>query len=84
MMGKPSQLAPKLFYHGISLDSRMPQGHPLRKIEQLVKFNFVRSRICANSCVISAAALLCRHTILHLLCVYWVMFWHIGRHCRQL
>ena len=45
MMGKPSQLEPKLFYHGISLDSRMPKGHPLRKIEQLVDFNFVRSRV---------------------------------------
>jgi len=45
MMGKPSQLEPKLFYHGISLDSRMPKSHPLRKIEQLVDFNFVRSRV---------------------------------------
>jgi transposase len=45
MMGKPNQLEPKLFYHGISLDSRMPKGHPLRKIEQLVEFNFVRSKV---------------------------------------
>ncbi|MBN2457135.1 MAG: hypothetical protein JXB29_11480 [Sedimentisphaerales bacterium] len=36
MMGKPNQLEPKLFYHGLSLDRRMPQDHPLRKIEQLV------------------------------------------------
>jgi len=45
MMGKPNQLEPKLFYHGVSLDRRMPQDHPLRKIEQLVDFNFTRSKV---------------------------------------
>ena len=45
MMGKPNQLEPKLFYHGVSLDRRMPQNHPLRKIEQLVDFNFIRSKV---------------------------------------
>jgi len=45
MMGKPNQLEPKLFYHGVSLDRRMPQDHPLRKIEQLVDFNFIRSKV---------------------------------------
>ena len=45
MMGKSNQLEPKLFYHGISLDRRMPQNHPLRRIEQLVDFNFIRSKV---------------------------------------
>ena len=45
MMGKPNQLEPKLFYHGVSLDRRMTQDHPLRKIEQLVNFNFIRSKV---------------------------------------
>ncbi len=45
MMGKPNQLEPKLFYHGVSLDRRMPQEHPLRKIEQIVNFNFIRSKV---------------------------------------
>lgn len=45
MMGKPNQLEPKLFYHGVSLDRRMPQDHRLRKIEQLVDFNFIRSKV---------------------------------------
>ena len=45
MMGKPNQLEPKLFYHGVSLDRRMPRDHPLRKIEQLVDFNFIRSKV---------------------------------------
>jgi len=45
MMGKPNQLEPKLFYHGVSLDRRIPKDHPLRKIEQLVDFNFIRSKV---------------------------------------
>ena len=45
MMGKSNQLEPKLFYHGISLDRRMPNDHPLRKIRQLVDFNFIRSKV---------------------------------------
>ena len=45
MMGKANQLEPKLFYHGVSLERRMPQDHSLRKIEQLVDFSFVRSKV---------------------------------------
>ena len=45
MMGKPNQLEPKLFYHGVSLDRRIPQDHPLRKIKQLVDFKFIRSKV---------------------------------------
>jgi len=45
MMGKPNQLEPKLFYHGVSLNRRMPQDHPLRKIKQLVDFSFIRSKV---------------------------------------
>jgi transposase len=45
MMGKPNQLEPKLFYHGVSLDRRIPKDHPLRKIEQLIDFNFIRSKV---------------------------------------
>jgi len=45
MMGKANQLEPKLFYHGVSLDRRIPQDHPLRKIKQLVDFNFIRLKV---------------------------------------
>lgn len=45
MMGKPNQLEPKLFYHGISLERRMPKDDPLRKIKQLVDFDFIRSQV---------------------------------------
>jgi transposase len=45
MLGKPQNLEPKLFYHGVSLEQRMPQDHPLRRIKQLVDFNFIRSQV---------------------------------------
>jgi IS5 family transposase len=45
MMGQPNQIESKLFYHGLSLERRMPQDHPLRKIKQLVDFSFIRSRV---------------------------------------
>jgi transposase len=45
MMGKPNQIESKLFYHGVSLERRMPNDHPLRKIKQLVDFSFIRSKV---------------------------------------
>jgi transposase len=45
MMGKPNQSQPKLFYHNVSLESRVPQDHPLRKIEQHIDFKFIRSEV---------------------------------------
>jgi len=45
MMGKQKQIEPKLFYHGVSLDRRMPKDHPLRKIDKLIDFKFIRSKV---------------------------------------
>src|SRR6056297_525144 len=45
MMGKLNQSQPKLFYHNVSLESRVPQDHPLRKIKQHINFNFIRSEV---------------------------------------
>lgn len=45
MMGPELQLEPKLFYHNISLEDRVGPDHPLRKINELVDFHFVRSRV---------------------------------------
>ena len=45
MLGKPKQTEPKLFYHGVSLERRMPVEHPLRRIKQLVDFDFIRSQV---------------------------------------
>ena len=45
MMGKSQKAQPKLFYHGVSLERRVPQDDPLRKIKQLVDFDFVRRQV---------------------------------------
>ena len=45
MMGKSKKTEPKLFYHSISLERRVPKQHPLRKIKQLVDFDFIRSQV---------------------------------------
>jgi transposase len=45
MIGKKQQTEPKLFYHGISLDRRIGQDHPLRKIKNTIDFNFVRQQV---------------------------------------
>ncbi len=45
MLGKPKQTEPKLFYHGVSLERRVPSEHPLRKMKQLVDFDFIRSQV---------------------------------------
>lgn len=45
MMGKPNKVEPKLFYHGLSLDRRIPQDHPLRKVKKFIDFTFVRKEV---------------------------------------
>ncbi len=45
MMGKPKRTEPKLFYHGLSLERRMPKDHTLRKIKERIDFTFVRSEV---------------------------------------
>jgi len=45
MLGKPKKTEPKLFYHGVSLERRIPKEHPLRKIKQIVDFDFIRSQV---------------------------------------
>jgi len=45
MMGKAKRLRPKLFYTGVSLESRIPQSHPLRRIKEVVDFGFVRKHV---------------------------------------
>ena len=45
MMGKSQQVEPKLFYHSLSLECRIPQDHILRKVKRLIDFNFIRSRV---------------------------------------
>jgi transposase len=45
MLGRRKRLEPKLFYTGLSLDSRIPDDHPLRRIRQVVDFDFVRAEV---------------------------------------
>jgi transposase/ribosomal protein S28E/S33 len=45
MMGRSQKTEPKLFYHGVSLERRVPADHPLRRISKLIDFTFVRSRV---------------------------------------
>lgn len=43
MLGKPNQLQAKLFYNSFCLEQRVHKDHPLRKIENLIDFTFIRS-----------------------------------------
>lgn len=45
MLGKPNQLRPKLFYNSFSLEQRVHEDHPLRKIKNLIDFSFIRSEV---------------------------------------
>jgi len=45
MLGRSKRLEPKLFYTGLSLDSRIPADHALRRIRHLVDFDFVRADV---------------------------------------
>ncbi|MCK5564416.1 MAG: transposase [Planctomycetes bacterium] len=63
MMGKQKQTDPKLFYHGVSLNRRIGGDHPLRKIDSMVDFDFIRSKVadlygkCGNPSVDPAVIL---------------------------
>jgi transposase len=45
MMGKRIQRAAKLFHVGFNLEDRVPPEHPLRRIESVVDFTFVRPMV---------------------------------------
>jgi transposase len=45
MMGYEGNFQPKLFYHQINLDRRVPQDHLLRKIEQKIDFDFIYKEV---------------------------------------
>lgn len=41
MMGKQPPLQEKLFYSNINIDKRVRENHPLRKIDEMIDFDFV-------------------------------------------
>lgn len=45
MMGYRSGFQPKLFYHHINLEQRVPKNHVLRKIEQELDFDFIYAQV---------------------------------------
>jgi transposase len=45
MMGYQTGFQPKLFYHQINLDQRVPQNHILRKIEGQIDFDFIYDEV---------------------------------------
>jgi len=45
MLGPRKQLEPKLFYTGLSLESRIPANHLLRRIDQRIDLDFVRAEV---------------------------------------
>src|SRR4030043_1755784 len=45
MMGYQPDFQPKLFYHQINLDQRVPREHILRKIEQKIDFDFIYQEV---------------------------------------
>jgi hypothetical protein len=45
MMGYQGGFQPKLFYHQINLDQRVPQNHILRKIEGQIDFDFIYDEV---------------------------------------
>lgn len=45
MMGRQEPSQGKLFYNNISLEERVRQNHPLRKVDQLVDFDFVYAEV---------------------------------------
>jgi transposase len=45
MMGQQTGIQPKLFYHEINLDQRVPPNHTLRKIQEEIDFDFVYGEV---------------------------------------
>jgi len=45
MMGQEASLQPKLFYHQINLEQRVPKNHLLRKIQEQIYFDFIYQEV---------------------------------------
>jgi transposase len=45
MMGQQEGFQPKLFYHQINLDQRVPPNHTLRKIQEQIDFDFIYGEV---------------------------------------
>jgi transposase len=45
MMGHQPPLQPKLFYHHVNLEQRVPQNHILRKVHEKIDFDFIYNEV---------------------------------------
>lgn len=45
MMGHQPEFQPKLFYHGLNLEQRVPQNHILRKVKERIDFDFIYDEV---------------------------------------
>jgi len=45
MMGQEKGFQPKLFYHQINLEQRVPPNHTLRKIQERIDFDFIYGEV---------------------------------------
>jgi hypothetical protein len=44
-MGQQEGFQPKLFYHQINLEQRVPPNHTLRKIQEKIDFDFIYGEV---------------------------------------
>ena len=45
MMGRDSGFQPKLFYHNVNLEKRIPANHILRTISETIDFAFIYKEV---------------------------------------
>ena len=45
MMGKQPRLQNSLFYVGINIDNRVRRNHPLRRVDELIDFDFAYAKV---------------------------------------
>jgi hypothetical protein len=65
MMGRQPDSQPKLFYTRLNLEKRIRQDHVLRKIAQLIDFDFIYNQVqegCLREGGIKEGLLLCNTT----------------------
>jgi hypothetical protein len=45
MMGQQTGNQPKIFYHPMNLEQRVPRTHLLRRIQEQIDFNFIYAEV---------------------------------------
>lgn len=45
MMGRHAQSQNNLFHYGVNLDQRIRSNHPLRKVNELIDFDFAYAEV---------------------------------------